>query len=99
MMNLDTRTLKKTINFKKVKDMHKNTLTEGPVLRRLLSFALPILGANLLQALYGTVDLMVVGRFADASAVSAVSTGSMTMQTITGIVIGLSISFPGCFAW
>ena len=73
--------------------MHEHALTEGSVLRRLLFFALPILGANLLQALYGTVDLMIVGRFAEASAVSAVSTGSMTMQTITGIVIGLTM---GC---
>lgn len=73
--------------------MHEHALTEGSVLRRLLLFALPILGANLLQALYGTVDLMIAGLFADASAVSAVSTGSMTMQTITGIVIGLTM---GC---
>ena len=73
--------------------MHERTLTEGSVLRKLLLFAMPILGANLLQALYGTVDLLIVGRFADASAVSAVSTGSMTMQTITGSVIGLTM---GC---
>lgn len=73
--------------------MHKHSLTEGSVLKRLLLFALPILGANLLQALYGTVDLMVVGLFTEASEVSAVSTGSMTMQTITGIVIGLTM---GC---
>ncbi|MCQ2420876.1 MAG: MATE family efflux transporter [Clostridia bacterium] len=62
-------------------------------MKRLLLFALPILGANLLQALYGTADLMIVGLFTQASEVSAVSTGSMTMQTITGIVIGLTM---GC---
>lgn len=79
--------------FVEGKVMNDHALTQGAVLKRLLCFALPILGANLLQALYGTVDLMIVGRFADASAVSAVSTGSMTMQTITGIVIGLTM---GC---
>ena len=73
--------------------MRGHTLTEGSVLKRLILFALPILGANLLQALYGTVDLLIVGQFTEASAVSAVSTGSMTMQTITGIVIGLTM---GC---
>lgn len=73
--------------------MNEHALTEGPVLKRLLLFTLPILGANLLQALYGTVDLMIVGLFTEASEVSAVSTGSMTMQTITGIVIGLTM---GC---
>lgn len=73
--------------------MDKNDLTQGSVLQKLLLFVLPIFGANLLQAMYGTVDLIVVGYFSDASAVSAVATGSMTMQTINGIIIGLSM---GC---
>ncbi|MCF0151098.1 MAG: MATE family efflux transporter [Firmicutes bacterium] len=71
--------------------MNEYSLTEGSVLKKLLRFALPILGANILQSLYGTVDLMIVGLFTGASEVSAVSTGSMTMQTITGIVIGLTM--------
>ena len=71
----------------------KNSLTTGTVWKKLILFAIPILGANLLQALYGTVDLMIVGRFANASAVSAVSTGSMTVQTLIGIVTGLTM---GC---
>ncbi len=71
----------------------QHDFTQGPVWKKLLQFVLPIFGANLLQAMYGTVDLLVVGWFADASAVSAVSTGSMTMQTITGIIIGLTM---GC---
>lgn len=73
--------------------MQKNDLTNGSVLKKLLLFVLPIFGANLLQAMYGTVDLIVVGYFSDASAVSAVATGSMTMQTINGVIIGLSM---GC---
>lgn len=71
--------------------MNEHRLTDGPVFQKLLLFALPIIGANLLQAMYGTVDLMVVGLFSDASQVSAVSTGSMTMQTILGIVSGLTM--------
>lgn len=71
--------------------MNEHNLTEGAVWKKLLTFALPIMGANLLQAMYGTVDLMVVGLFADAAQVSAVSTGSMTMQTITGIITGLTM--------
>lgn len=71
--------------------VNTHSLTEGSVWKKLLVFALPIMGANLLQAMYGTIDLMVVGLFADASQVSAVSTGSMTMQTITGIITGLTM--------
>lgn len=71
----------------------ENSLTKGSVWKKLLLFAVPIFGANLLQALYGTVDLLIVGKFADAAAVSAVSTGSMTMQTLTGVAAGLTM---GC---
>ncbi len=70
--------------------MDKN-LTVGSVSRTLLLFALPILGANFLQAMYGTVDLMIVGLFTDRAQVSAVSTGSMTMQTIASVVTGLTM--------
>lgn len=66
-------------------------LTSGSVLQKLLFFAIPIFGANMLQAMYGTVDLMIVGLFSDAAAVSAVSTGSMTMHTINGIISGLTM--------
>ncbi len=65
--------------------------TQGPILKKLLRFALPVLGAMILQVMYGAVDLMVVGRFADAAAVSAVSTGSQLMHTITTVITGLSM--------
>ena len=55
----------------------KNTFTEGPILAPLIRFTLPIILALLLQAMYGAVDLMVIGQLAgDAGNVSAVSTGS-----------------------
>lgn len=66
------------------------TLTEGRVSSTLLKFALPFLVASLLQAFYGAADLLIVGQFADSAAVSAVATGSQVMQTITGIVLGLT---------
>lgn len=72
--------------------MQKNTsFTEGPILSTLLRFALPVLGAMILQAMYGAVDLLVVGHFADPAAVSAVSTGSQLMHTITTVVTGLAM--------
>lgn len=49
--------------------------TEGRILSRLLRFALPVLAALFLQAMYGAVDLMVVGQFGAPTDVSAVSTG------------------------
>lgn len=69
----------------------KHSLTEGNILKSLLSFAVPVLFSLLLQALYGGADLLIVGRFADTVDVSGVATGSVLLSTVTNIIIGLSM--------
>lgn len=69
---------------------HKN-LTEGNVWRVLLSFMVPYLIANLIQALYGAVDLMVIGRYCTPESVAAVSTGTQVTQIITSVITGLTL--------
>ncbi len=66
------------------------TFTEGPVFRALVRFALPVLGSLVLQSAYGAVDLLVVGRFGDASSISAVGTGSSFMNMLTLIITSLA---------
>lgn len=71
-----------------------NNFTEGPIFLPLLKFAMPVLFALFLQAMYGAVDLLIVGQFGGDKAevyVSAVSTGSMIMHTLTCIVTGISM--------
>ena len=70
--------------------MRTSKLTEGKIWSTLLNFAIPFLMASLLQALYGAADLFMVGQFADSAAVSAVASGSQIMQTLTGVVLGIS---------
>lgn len=69
--------------------------TEGKIFAPLIRFAGPVLLALLLQTMYGAVDLLVVGQFGTSADVSAVSTGSMVMQTvmvvITGLAMGLTV--------
>lgn len=48
---------------------------------------MPVLGALILQAAYGAVDLLVVGRFGSTSGLSAVSTGSQVLNLVTFVVI------------
>ena len=60
--------------------------TSGRILVPLLRFAVPVVFALFLQAMYGAVDLLIVGKFASSADVSAVSTGSQIMQTFTGLV-------------
>ena len=68
-----------------------SNLTKGKISTTLLKFAIPVLFASLLQALYGAADLFVIGQFSDSAAVSAVAIGSQVMQTITGIILGISM--------
>lgn len=65
--------------------------TEGPILKPLLQFAIPVLFALLLQAMYGGTDLLIVGQFASAADVSAVSTGSQVMHSVTSVITGLAM--------
>lgn len=52
---------------------------------------MPILGALVLQAAYGAVDLLVVGRFGSTSGLSAVSTGSNVLNLATFVVTQLAM--------
>lgn len=65
-------------------------LVEGKILPALVVFAVPFLLASILQALYGAVDLLIIGQFVDSASVSATAIGGQVMQTITGIVLGIS---------
>lgn len=72
----------------------QQTFTQGRILPSLIRFALPVLLALFLQTMYGAVDLLIVGRFGGELSdvyVSAVSTGSQLMQTVTLAITGLSM--------
>lgn len=68
-----------------------SNLTEGNIFGTLIRFAVPVLLTLFLQALYGGVDLLVVGQFAQTADVSGVATGSMLLQTVTMMITGLSM--------
>ena len=72
-------------------DNKENSFVEGPIFGSLIRFAVPVLGALILQAAYGAVDLMVVGWFGDAASISAVGTGSGFMQMVTFIITSLAM--------
>lgn len=69
----------------------KGDFTQGSVLKKMVSFMIPILGALVLQAAYGAVDLLVVGRFGSTSGLSAVSTGSQVLNLVTFVVTQLAM--------
>ena len=73
----------------------QTSFTQGKILQPLIFFAFPVLLALFLQAMYGAIDLLIVGKFASSVDVSAVSTGSQIMVTLTNLVssfaMGLTI--------
>ena len=65
--------------------------TQGSILKKLVAFMIPILGALILQAGYGAVDLIVVGRYGSTSGLSGVSTGSQVLNLVTFAVTQLAM--------
>lgn len=64
---------------------------EGSIFGSMIRFAVPVLGALILQAAYGAVDLLIVGQFGDASSISAAGTGSSFMQMVTFVITSLAM--------
>ena len=72
--------------------------TQGPIAKSMIAFSLPFLLSNILQALYGAVDMLVVGNFSDpdpvisAQILSGVNIGSQITNLVVMMVSGLTIS-------
>ena len=64
-------------------------LTDGPILKKLLLFALPIIAGSIVTELYNVVDSMIVGRFIGANALAAVSACSPANSIINMFLVGL----------
>lgn len=64
--------------------------TRGSIFSKMLRFMIPVLGALIMQSLYGAVDLLVVGRYGTTTGISAVSTGSMITNSITMVLTSLA---------
>lgn len=66
-------------------------MTQGPVLRQLAVFALPVALANALQAIYSMVDMVVVGQFVGSAGLSAVGIGGQLLNMFLCIGMGFSV--------
>lgn len=67
-----------------------SSFTNGSLLKAMLVFVGPYMLGILLQNLYGAVDLLVVGQFAETKDVSAVTIGSQLMSLVTQLIIGFA---------
>ena len=69
---------------------NKQDFTQGSIFRKMVQFMLPILAALILQAMYGAVDLLIVGHFGTTAGISGVSTGSSVMNLFTFVLCSLA---------
>lgn len=69
---------------------NKQDFTQGSILGKMVHFMFPILGALILQAMYGAVDLLIVGQFGTTAGISGVSTGSSVMNLVTFVLCALA---------
>lgn len=65
-------------------------MTQGPILKELVLFSLPLLLGNIFQQFYNTVDSVVVGNFVSADALAAVTMTSTAVNTLVGLFMGMS---------
>lgn len=65
-------------------------MTEGPILKQIIYFSIPLLIGNIFQQLYNTVDSIVVGNFVGATGLAAVGSTSSIISTLVGVFSGLA---------
>ena len=61
---------------------------DGPIVKKLIVFALPIFLGNVFQQLYNMVDSVIVGRFVGANALAAVGASATTSMILVGLMLG-----------
>jgi putative MATE family efflux protein len=66
-------------------------MCSGPILRKMLLFAVPLMCSSVLQLLFNAADIVVVGRFAGDNSLAAVGSTTALINLLTNLFIGLSI--------
>ena len=64
-------------------------LLEGPILRAMIAFAIPVMIANIFQQLYNTADIMIVGRFLGEESLAAVGATAAIFELVVGFALGI----------
>ena len=67
----------------------KIDMTNGPIMRLVILFALPICLGNVLQQLYSTVDTLVIGNYCSPASLAAVGTSSQPVELLLCVFLGL----------
>ena len=70
---------------------HEVQMTSGPLFKNVLAFTVPLILSGVLQLLYNSADIIVVGRFADSLAMAAVGATTSLIHLMVSLLMGLSV--------
>lgn len=70
---------------------HDIDMLHGPLVRKLLLFALPFAASSILQQLFNTVDIVVVGQFVGSVALAAVGANTFLINLMINFFVGISL--------
>ena len=66
-------------------------MCSGPIMKKMLMFAIPLVCSSILQLLFNAADVVVVGRFAGDNSLAAVGSNTSLINLLTNLFIGLSV--------
>ena len=66
-------------------------MLNGPLFRKILVFALPLAASSLLQELFNSVDVAVVGHFVGSEALAAVGSNAPVIGLLINLFMGISM--------
>jgi len=70
---------------------HQVDMLNGPLLGKIIKFAIPFAASSILQQLFNSVDVAVVGRFASSEALAAVGANTFLINLMINLFVGISI--------
>lgn len=79
------------MNSKNKEKKYEIDMCNGPLLKKMLLFALPLMCSSMLQILFNAADTVVVGRFGSENSLAAVGSNAAVINLLTNVFIGLSV--------
>ena len=70
---------------------YETDMCNGPLFGKIIKFTIPLIAAGILQLLFNTADMVVVGRYAGSNALGAVGATSALINLLINVFMGLSV--------
>ena len=73
------------------KEVARMDMLHGPLFKKMLTFALPLIASGVLQQSVNSIDIAVVGKFSSSQALAAVGSTGLVISLLINLFVGISI--------